>query len=142
MEDDIYVVDVSVGFIYQVIEVDSESLSLVFDEDRVIFSYVFLDRLYDVVLFRFGGVVVEKFDVVELNVEDVVELFIFVSGFEFEDDFGEFEGRVVRGESVVGEDWRFVVGVGEFVVEDVVRVWWWWRIGEDGRFFDFEVGSR
>ena len=105
-------------------------------------SHVFLDRPYDAVLSRLGGAAAEKLDAVEPNAEDAVELSTFASGFEFEDDLGEFEGRAVRGESVVGEDWRFAVGVGELVVEDVVRARWWRRIGEDGRLFDLEVGSR
>lgn len=127
MEDEIDVVDAGVGFVDDVAEVDGEGSSLVVvDEERVVFCDVFLYGPDDAVLSRLGCAAAEELDSVEPEAEDAVELSSSGGGSELEDDFGEVSGgggRAVGGESVVGEDGGFRVGVGEVVVEELVRAW-------------------
>lgn len=143
MEDDIDVVNAGVGCVDDVAEVESEGLSLVLDEEGVVFSDVFLDGPEDAVSRRLGGAAAEKLCAVEPEAEDAVELSASAGGSELEGDSGELLGRAVGGESVVGEDGGFGVGVGEVVVEELVGAGLLLSLRRrgDGWLFDLEVAS-
>jgi|AraCvinosormetaG_1042628.scaffolds.fasta_scaffold02604_6 hypothetical protein len=143
MEDDINMVNTSIGFIDKITKINRENLSLVFDEQRVILGHIFLDRPNNSVWSRLGGAAPENLNAVKPNTEDTIELSSLAGGFEFEDDFGEFSRGAVRGECVIGENRWFSVGVAKVMVEDLIRtrllscreIW-------NGRFLNLEVASR
>lgn len=109
----------------------------------MILSNIFLNRPNNSVWSRLGGTAPENLNAVKPNAENTIELSSLASGFEFEDDFGEFSRGAVRGECIIGENRWFSVGVAKVMVENWIRARWLssWKIW-NRRFLNLEVASR